>query len=279
MIAMATRLVNTVVNRLNVPSDGDIIVPVGTVAVLGTTDTPVDDADDVGIEAWEIDLLLREAAALVPSIEDHRPLRAWAGIRPLYRRPDVATRETRQLPRGHALIDHGAAGGPQGLVTILGGKLTTYRRMAEDTVDLVSKQLGSSTRCRTKETVLSPPPRRFHLLPGRLEDIGASGVVCECELVSTADIRRALEASGSAELDDLRRDLRLGMGPCQAAFCAFRSAGILQSRDSRFNARAAVELFLEERWRGLRPLTWGAGLRQLEFNRRVYMDLLGVDRS
>ena len=279
MIAMATRLVNTVVNRLKFPADGDIIVPVGTVAVLGTTDTPVDDADNVGIETWEIDLLLQEAAALVPSIQDHRPLRAWAGIRPLYRPPAAASYETRQLPRAHALIDHGSAGGPEGLVTIIGGKLTTYRRMAEDTVDLVAKQLGSSARCRTDESVLSPPPQRFHRLPDRLENLRASGVVCECELVSTADIQHALEASGSAELDDLRRDLRLGMGPCQAAFCAYRSAGLLFSRDPRLNARAALESFLEERWRGLRPLMWAAGLRQLEFNRRVYMDLLAVDRS
>jgi len=284
MIAMATRLVNTVVNRLKPPADGDIIVPVGTVAVLGTTDTPVEAPEDVRIEPWEVDLLLYEAAALIPSIQDHRPLRAWAGIRPLYRPPDAGQTETRRLSRAHALIDHAAAGGPPRLVTIIGGKLSTFRRMAEDTVDLVQRHLGSSAPCRTDETPLSPPPRRFHRLPDRLESLGRHaaepqlGLVCECELVTTEDIRRALDLSPTSDLDDLRRDLRLGMGPCQAAYCAYRSAGHLVRHDHETDAASALAIFLEERWRGVRPLMWGQSLRQFEANRRIYQDLLGMDR-
>jgi glycerol-3-phosphate dehydrogenase len=283
MIAMATRLVNTVVNRCQPPSDGDIIVPIGTVAVLGTTDTPVDSPDDVRIEPWEVDLLLREAAALIPSIEDHRVLRAWAGVRPLYRPPEATESETRNLPRAHALVDHAASGGPAGLVTIIGGKLTTFRLMAEETVDLVADQLGSSAPCRTADTILSPPPPHYHRLPHRLEKLSASGaanrqgVVCECELVTAEAIHAALDASPTTDLDDLRRDLRLGMGPCQAAFCAYRSAGLLGEREPGVDPNLGLHSFLEERWRGLKPLVWGHTLRQVELNRRIYQDLLALD--
>ncbi len=53
MIAMNTRWVNTVVNRLRPATDGDIVVPVGTVNILGTTSVITDQPDDKRIEAWE----------------------------------------------------------------------------------------------------------------------------------------------------------------------------------------------------------------------------------
>jgi glycerol-3-phosphate dehydrogenase len=253
------------------------------VAVLGTTDTLATSPDDVRIEPWEVDLLLREAAALIPSIEDHRVLRAWAGVRPLFRPPEATEAETRNLPRAHALIDHAASGGPAGLFTIIGGKLTTFRLMAQETVDLVAIQLGSSGTCRTADTPLSPPPSHYHRLPLRLEKLSAStaanrqDVVCECELVTAEAIHAALDASPTVDLDDLRRDLRLGMGPCQAAFCAYRTAGLIGRREPGSDPNPSLRSFLEERWRGLKPLVWGHTLRQVELNRRIYQDLLGLD--
>jgi glycerol-3-phosphate dehydrogenase len=282
MIAMATRLVQGVVNRCKPPADGDVIVPIGTVAVLGTTDTPVTAPDDVRIEPWEIDLLLREAANLIPSIEEHRPLRAWAGVRALYRPPDAARTETRHLPRAHALVDHSLDGGPEALVTIIGGKLTTFRRMAQEAVDLVASKLGNDSPCVTAATSLSPSPRRNYRLPARLETLSGptskarTGLVCECELVTAGDISQVLQTTPTSDLDDLRRDLRLGMGPCQAAFCAYRTAGLV-ARCGALDPQDALRSFLEERWRGIRPLQWGHALRQLELNRRVYQDLLAVD--
>jgi glycerol-3-phosphate dehydrogenase len=102
-------------------------------------------------------------------------------------------------------------------------------------------------------------------------------VVCECELVTAEAIQAALDASPTIDLDDLRRDLRLGMGPCQAAFCAYRSAGLLGGREPDLDPSPGLRSFLEERWRGLKPLVWGHTLRQVELNRRIYQDLLGLD--
>jgi glycerol-3-phosphate dehydrogenase len=283
MVAMATRLVNTVVSRCKPPSDGDIIVPVGTVAVLGTTDTPTNSPEDVHIDPWEVDALLDEASILLPGIEGHRALRAWAGVRPLFRPPDSPRTETRDLPRAHALIDHGAEGGPQALLTIIGGKLTTYRQMAEETVDLVCKHLALEAASRTASTPLQPARRGFHRLPIRLERLSRaavddhSRVVCECELVTERDLKDALRSSPTNDLDDLRRDLRIGMGPCQAGFCAYRTAALLAQAQHPQGGLPALRAFLDERWRGLRPLTWGYALRQHELTRRVYQDLLDVD--
>src|SRR3970282_2866034 len=92
MIAIASRLTHTVLNRCKPPHDGDIIVPVGTVCVLGTTDVPVRSPTDLAMEPWEIDLLLSEGQILIPTLRRHRALRAGAGIRALYRPPaDIAS--------------------------------------------------------------------------------------------------------------------------------------------------------------------------------------------
>ena len=282
MLAMASRLVNTVVNRCKPPSDGDILVPVGTVSILGTTDEPVDTPDDLTISPWEIDLLLAEAEILVPGIAGHRALRAWSGIRPLYRPAPAAGAATRVLPRAHTILDHGELHGVRGFVSVIGGKLTTFRLMAEQVLQVVAPQLGSDTACSTATTPLEPPTRRkFHRLPHRLEGLeraraaSPQQILCECELVTRSDLETALGAIEAPDLDDLRRDLRLGMGPCQAAFCGYRAAGLTLRRLGA-PADGGLAPFLQERWRGLRPLGWGHTLRQMEFGRRVALELLGL---
>jgi glycerol-3-phosphate dehydrogenase len=283
MVAMATRLVQTVVNRCKPPADGDIIVPVGTVAVLGTTDVPVQDPDDLTIEPWEIDLLMAEGEILIPTLGSHRALRAWAGVRPLYRPTPAIGPDTRSLPRAHSIIDHSTTDGGPGLVSVIGGKLTTFRLMAEQTVDGFAAQLGVSAVCTTKVVLLESPGRPPHRLPDRLattETRTASdqppGVLCECELITRADIEAAMQSDGTGDLDDIRRDLRLGMGPCQAGFCAYRAAGVAAAASDSDRGDAGWAAFLQERWRGLRPLAWGQSLRQMELSRRVTVELLGA---
>ncbi len=305
MLAMNTRLVNTILNRLKPPGDGDILVPVGTVAVIGTTEVRVADPDQYAIEPWEVELLLAEGEKLLPRFREFRPLRAWAGVRPLV---DVApagqpaAAGSRELSRAHAVLDHAARDGVEGLVSVVGGKFTTFRLMAEEAVDLAGRKLGSPRPCRTADTPIDPPGRAYHHLQNRLARSEAPvrpELICECELVTRDDVESALRASGSLVLNDLRRDLRLGMGPCQAGFCAYRAAGIasavmaappsppLPEPDSPPRAEAgppvqainsALAEFLQERWKGLRPVMWGANLRQLELDQLIYREILGVER-
>lgn len=282
MVAMATRMVNSVINRLKPPSDGDIAVPVGTVCVLGTTDVPVETPVSLEIEPWEIDLLIAEGDFMIPGLRSARALRAWAGIRPLYH-PDPSLSETREVTRAHALIDHREIDGLDGFASIIGGKLTTFRLMAEEMVDLICNKLEKDLPCTTASTPISAiSERAMFSLPDRLERFATARqrynperLICECELVSEASLQEAIEASEFESLDDLRRDLRLGMGPCQAAFCAYRAAGLSSRLKPYSVGKHFLGSFLDERWKGLRPLAWGHELRQMDFMRRVYVELMG----
>jgi glycerol-3-phosphate dehydrogenase len=278
MIAMATRPVHTVLSRCRPPSDGDVIVPIGTVAVLGTTDVLVDEPTNLDIKPWEIDFLLAQGDILVPELASHRPLRAWAGIRPLYRPPQAMREHTSTLPRAHFILDHEEREGIHGFFSVIGGKLTTYRLMAEQTVDLICQHLGIQSSCSTADTLLEPHRKKHYHLPARLsvlhEKSDSNEIICECEIVSRSMIEGAIRESPSADLDDIRRDLRLGMGPCQSGFCSYRTAGVLADILPNVDANEVLADFVTERWRGVRPLGWGHGLRQMELSRRIYLDLL-----
>ena len=84
MIAMNHRLVHTVVNRCDLPGDGDIIVPVRTVCVIGTTDVRADSPDDLSIDRDEVQQMLDAGEVLVPGFRQARALHAWTGSRPLF---------------------------------------------------------------------------------------------------------------------------------------------------------------------------------------------------
>ena len=81
MLATNARLTNTVINRCKMPGDGDILVPIHTVSVIGTTDERVNQPEDLRIEGWEVDLMLAEGDKLVPGLSRSRILRAL-GRRP-----------------------------------------------------------------------------------------------------------------------------------------------------------------------------------------------------
>ena len=80
-------------------------------------------------------------------------------------------------------------------------------------------------------------------------------------------------------LDDLRRDLRLGMGPCQAGFCGVRAAGILHAtrQTAPDNATRALGAFVDERFKGVRPLLYSHQLRQFALDELIYRRVLGLD--
>ncbi len=229
MLATNARLTNTVINRCKMPGDGDILVPIHTVSVIGTTDEQVNQPEDLRIEAWEVDLMLDEGDKLVPGLSSSRILRAWAGVRPLYQ--DNFGGESRDATRATALLDHEKRDGVSGLLTITGGKWTTFRRMAESAVDAACAQLRVARPCRTSETVVPGVEQGHYWLGHRLEEVEdnrlQAELVCECELVTRSMLENAVQRNPTVTLDDLRRDVRLGMGPCQGGFCTYRAVGIL----------------------------------------------------
>ncbi len=282
MIAVNHRVVNTVLNRCKMPDDGDIIVPIQTVSVIGTTDERVRDPERFAIEPWEVRLMLEEGEKLVPGISRMRILRAWAGVRPLYQEEE--TDETRDVTRAYALLDHTVRDGVDGLVTITGGKWSTFRQMAQVCVDKVCDKLAVDRPCTTH---LEPVPdsrshQEYHWLGKRLariEENEAYGeLICECELATRADVAAAIVHAEAKTIDDIRRDVRIGMGPCQGGWCVGRVAGMLHELRAPpvEESNVALRDFLQERWKGLLPILWGSQLRQDRLDELIYLSILNV---
>jgi glycerol-3-phosphate dehydrogenase len=142
-----------VINRCHPPGDGDIIAPAGSVSILGTTAIRVPSPDDLVIGDDEILSLVDEASLMLSGLDTVGMVRAYAGVRPLYDPSGEAA--GRHLSRDFTVIDHQHRDGIAGVATIVGGKVTTSRLMAEAVVDLVAGWLGVRTPCRTAEVRLS----------------------------------------------------------------------------------------------------------------------------
>ena len=109
----------------------------------GTTDTAYDgDLDDPAVDESDAQYVLAAVARSFPHVNERCVVASWAGLRPLARGGNGATAD---LSRRHEIYES-----PPGLLTVTGGKLTTYRAMAEDVVD----RLAPRTRTRTRELSL-----------------------------------------------------------------------------------------------------------------------------
>ena len=199
MIAMNHRLVNTVINRCQLPTDGDIIVPIRTVSVIGTTDQHTEDPDDHSVAQREVDQMLDDGEKLVPGFRRARALRVWTGVRPLFEDAKASDTDTRDVTRAHALLDHRERDSVGGFVTITGGKVTTFRLMAEETVDAVCDMLGRPTPCRTASEPMpgSEAGANYRLgerLARKEQGLRDEQIICECELVPRGQARACAEA-------------------------------------------------------------------------------------
>ncbi|HJT65731.1 MAG TPA: glycerol-3-phosphate dehydrogenase [Pyrinomonadaceae bacterium] len=113
------------------------IIPWNGNYLIGTTDVRFEgDPDQVQAEDWEIDYLLSETNRAFPGAElsRDRVLYTYAGVRPL---PFTKNHNERSITRRHFLREHPRFGN---LVSVVGGKLTTYRSLAEECVDLVLRK-------------------------------------------------------------------------------------------------------------------------------------------
>ncbi|HEU4571303.1 MAG TPA: anaerobic glycerol-3-phosphate dehydrogenase subunit GlpA, partial [Candidatus Limnocylindrales bacterium] len=299
MLVFNQRMTDAVINRCHRPGDGDIMVPVGTVAILGTTEIEVEDPDDYEVTRTEVDALLDLGEHLFPDLRSMRLLRAYAGVRPLYDPGESGHSETRTLSRTHVVLDHERRDGVTNFVSIVGGKLTTYRLMAEHTVDAVCAKLGVTAECRTADEPLpGSEDGRFHWLGARFaeheEQGGGDGdLICECEIVTRDAAAAFLDERWPCSLDDLRRGTRLGMGPCQGGFCTFRAAGMVADRaaaatgsgvppalggdDLAAVADRALADFLRERHKGTRPIAYGRQLQEWALTTAIQWGTLGAE--
>jgi glycerol-3-phosphate dehydrogenase len=141
------------------------VVPWNGLYLIGTTDTRYDgDLDDVVATDDEIAYLIDETNRLIPgaALTPDRVLYTYAGVRPLPAPRSDPAREGDEgaITRSHVIYDHAGRDVPEaerihGLLSIVGGKITTYRRLAEETVDAAVKKLGrKADKCRTHQVPL-----------------------------------------------------------------------------------------------------------------------------
>lgn len=135
-------------------SDGRpiFILPWFGLHLIGTTDIRFEgDPSDARADAREVRYLLAEANALLPGapIGEGDVLYTYCGVRPLPYCPGV---NEAAIPRGHWVVDHGVDGGVEGVFSVVGGKLTTFRSLAKQAVGKLRARLG------TRPPVSSLPP-------------------------------------------------------------------------------------------------------------------------
>lgn len=153
MLVMKKRFGKPVLNRCRKPGDGDILVQTGTTSIIGTTSVIVDDPNDLTIHDWEKRLLLEEGGKMIKDFSSYGVLYAYAGIRPLF--DDKSNNQDgRSISRSFVLKNHKTEDNIDNLLSIFGGKLTTYRLMAEKTIDTMCENLNLKRACKTARELL-----------------------------------------------------------------------------------------------------------------------------
>ncbi len=288
------RLSDTAVIFDTIDGRSVFVMPHESTSILGTTD---DDfyggPDNLTAPRDEIEYLLQAAERVLPAIRRARIIRTMCGVRPtVYEWGKVEDK----LSREHAIHDHGRRDGVEGLFTMVGGKLASYRIMAEEAADAICEKLGHEAPCRTHEVPLPGGEAEFdpaelareHGVPlyaaRRLvyrhgtraqrvldltrNDPSLKEPVCSCEPVLAAEVVYACREEMALKLSDVRRRTRLGAGPCQGMNCTFKAADLL-ARERGLTAEETLgEIydFMRNRWKGVRPIVDGVQAAQEELS-------------
>lgn len=304
LLIFGHRVNKMVLNRCRKPANADILVPGDTICLIGTTSEriPIEEIDNMYVSKDDVDVLIREGVKLSPSLATTRILRAYAGVRPLVAADDDPS--GRSISRGIVLMDHKERDGLEGFITITGGKLMTYRLMAEEATDLICKKLDVDKKCETaniplpgsekSDETLNNVSQKVYSINGITQksakdrhgslahkiaqgDENEDSMVCECEGVSIGEVKYAINELHVNNLIDLRRRTRVGMGTCQGELCACRAAGLLcESMEEPGKAKDDLANFLQERWKGMSPIAWGETINEIQFTSWIYEGIYGL---
>ena len=287
LLVTAHRVTERVVNRLRSPGDGDILVPGGTVSLLGTTSVRIDSPDLITPTIKEADLIVDEGSRMIPTLKGIRYIRSYAGVRPLLKMG--STLDDRSVSRGFTLLDH-SRDGLGNFATIPSGKLTTFRFMAEKTADLICEKLGIHAPCMTnteplpvsssgKWTEPALGPKHWF---GNPDD---DPILCECEMVPESTIKSVVrsikEKDGDLNLQAIGVRTRVGKGACQGTFCGKRVSAFLEEGGhiEAYDSINDIKSFLQGRWTGERPVLWHGQMMQAELKEALYCGAFNLEMA
>ncbi|MBK7583664.1 MAG: glycerol-3-phosphate dehydrogenase/oxidase [Myxococcales bacterium] len=246
------RLTNYAVVATAIDGRQVFLLPWQNMSVLGTTDDDYyGDLDDVVATGDEVRYLTQAVARVFPAVRSARAIGTWGGVRPtLY---GWGMNEDK-LSREHEVVDH-AEHGADGLYSMIGGKLASYRIFAEEMTDVLAARLGNTG---AKRTHVSPLPGGDEVIDplsltdeGLIEPVAAvrlefrhgsralrvmeriarepreARVVCACEPVLEAEVRYVVEHELACTVEDVSRRTRLGLGSCGGMRCAAQCGAIV----------------------------------------------------
>ncbi len=139
-------------------SDGRLffVIPWQGYSLIGTTDTDYNgNLDSVEANAEDVNYLLTEARRIFPAINANDIFYTSAGLRAL---AYSSSSKPSSVSRRHKLVDHERKDRVKGFISVLGGKITAYRAVAEQAVDLACGKLGAQAKCSTAQTPLPGAP-------------------------------------------------------------------------------------------------------------------------
>ncbi|MHA1783636.1 MAG: FAD-dependent oxidoreductase [Candidatus Helarchaeota archaeon] len=265
--------------------------------ILGVTAIDVfDDPDNIKPEYNDVEYLLSSMETIIPDLRKHRVIRTFVGVRPMLYKYGV---EEGDVSRGFKVIDHEKKHDIKGFITIAGGKLVTHRLMAKKTTDLICKKLGIEKECSTASTPLPGAgnvdiellsekykmdyhvTKRIAVRHGSITESILSklnerqdlkSTICTCESATNLEMRYCIQNEHALHLDDLRRRLRIGSGPCQGTGCIFKAITVLNDELNYDIDESNVDLldFLNERWKGIWPALRGEQLSEGELSQGIY---------
>jgi glycerol-3-phosphate dehydrogenase len=152
MVAVEGRVTNMVINRLHPAGEGDIIIPQRRLSLLGTTLWLANAPDVVSPPADQHRRIVDLCGRMVPAVWEAPVRSIWWAVRPLM--AEGGAKDAQAISRDFGCIDHSERDHLEGLISVIGGKATTLRAMAETAADLICKKTGRSRACRTRETQL-----------------------------------------------------------------------------------------------------------------------------
>lgn len=281
-------------------------MPHQNTTILGTTDDDYfGNLDEVPILEDEVEYLLEGIEQVFPKIRQARMIRAWVGVRPtLYERGKYES----DLSREHDIIDHEIRDQVGGLISVIGGKLASYRILSEEVTDLVCDKLDRPEKCETHLEVLpggeaeldvQDLAREFRidvLAAERLiyrhgsrarkvlsilnQKKSLGNMICTCEPVLEAEIRYVVRHEFCKTLDDLRRRTRLSLGSCQGADC-IRAAAQIMAEELKWDVlRTYQEInnFLELKWKSQIHILESSHIANEELKSMIHYNQNSLDK-
>ena len=240
-------------------SDGRVFfaIPQGRLLLVGTTDERFErEPGSVAPTRHEVDYLLEEAQELFPAagLGKKQVRYAYAGLRPLIRGKEGPAAA---ISRRHDVLDHGERGGPGGLYSVVGGKLSTFRPLAREAADKVDRRRQTrAPLTRLPRHAFAGPSRNLRIYGPAAGEVAALGedLICEHEGVTVGQVRHAIKNEMATTLSDIMLR-RTGLGwTAGRGLCCAKDVASLAARDLGWGTEeraAQLEKFHEDVRRNL----------------------------